>query len=285
MAEDNTDDNKTRAAATVVLHRMQAAHANIERAGSYPPGSAAQSQLAAAISKLVAAEVQLAQAADSPASHIQGTDLAAFEQLMQGVEAEARQAEVTGAAEAAGRALETEAARQRETEAIGNDLFQRHIFDPYLHFDSDKDKEEYEKDRARRAQELAAAQALHTPEGDRKAYQILREQLESDGAHGADASPDFKREMGRLEALEAYDRKGQQTGVRSANGVPPASVTDGAKPRTATGEAATDQSVAAEAAAALAASGVALGPDAPPPTGHGLASQERPAQDKTNSPS
>lgn len=76
-------------------------------------------------------------------------------------------------------------------EALHRDLFENRVLDPYLQFKSPEDEEAYRKREREREAEIKRALALGTPEGDRRAADLVQDQLRDAGAHGADRSPDF----------------------------------------------------------------------------------------------
>jgi hypothetical protein len=85
-----------------------------------------------------------------------------------------------------------EAAR-RTIETVGRELFDERVLDPYLKFTSKEDEDAYRKREQERRDAYDRAMALNTPDGNRRAIQISREQLQDAGAHGADQSPDYTR--------------------------------------------------------------------------------------------
>ena len=86
----------------------------------------------------------------------------------------------------------TPAQRARATiEALGRDLFDKHVLDPYLQFASPEDEEAYRKREKERQEAYERALALHTPEGDHLALQLQKAQIADAKAHGADRSPDI----------------------------------------------------------------------------------------------
>ena len=76
-------------------------------------------------------------------------------------------------------------------EAVQRDLFEKRVLDPYLQFASAADEEAYRKRERERDTEVKRALALRTPEGDRRAIELVEDQLRDADAHGADRSPDF----------------------------------------------------------------------------------------------
>lgn len=101
----------------------------------------------------------------------------------------------------AGNSNQAQAAR-RAIEEVGQDLFERHTLDKYLKFTSTEDEEEYRKREQQRQEERARALAQHTPEGDRLALQIERDQLRDAGKHGAAASPEYRAMEEKLARAE-----------------------------------------------------------------------------------
>ncbi|TAL32263.1 MAG: hypothetical protein EPN98_14020 [Phenylobacterium sp.] len=84
----------------------------------------------------------------------------------------------------------SEAARAKVTSFV-TDFYERKIFDPYLEFSSEAEKEAYREREAARRKAIEEAQALRTPQGDLRAANLAIEQLEDAGTHGADRSPEY----------------------------------------------------------------------------------------------
>lgn len=83
------------------------------------------------------------------------------------------------------------------------DYYERRVFDPYLQFTSLEDQEEYRRREAARKEAMEKAQAEHTPQGDLRASRIAIEQLQDAGAHGANRSPEFQKDLDKLTATNA----------------------------------------------------------------------------------
>ena len=83
-----------------------------------------------------------------------------------------------------------EAAR-RQVDGFVRDFYERKIFDRFLEFSSDEDKDAYRKREAERRETIEREHAKGTPKGDLAALRLETEQLKDAGAHGADRSPDF----------------------------------------------------------------------------------------------
>jgi len=77
--------------------------------------------------------------------------------------------------------------------AVHRDLFEKKIFDPYLKFTSADDEQEYRRREKERKDEIEALQKTGTPASLRRAAQLMGDQINDAGEHGATASPDFTR--------------------------------------------------------------------------------------------
>jgi hypothetical protein len=130
----------------------------------------------------------------------------------------ANQAIATATSAAAAQANLTPAERARANiEALSHDLFERKVLDPYLEFNSPEDEAAYRKREAERDEARKRALALGTPEGDRRATEIVRDQLLDAGAHGAYRSPDFAAMMLRANAATADLQPSPRTTEQSSN--------------------------------------------------------------------
>lgn len=102
--------------------------------------------------------------------------------------------------------------------------YEDRIFDPYLRFDSVEEERAYREREAARQHAIEAALAEGTPQGNRRALQLSREQLEDAGRHGADQSPEFGAWVERIDqseramdgALAARDNQGRAQPVETA---------------------------------------------------------------------
>lgn len=81
-----------------------------------------------------------------------------------------------------------------------HDFYDRRIFDPYLKFASEKDKEDYSRNREERKEQMEKALAEHTPEGDLRANRLAIEQMKDAGIHGADRSSEYQSTLDNLKA-------------------------------------------------------------------------------------
>ncbi len=95
----------------------------------------------------------------------------------------------------------SEAARAKVTSFV-TDFYERKIFDPYLEFSSEADKEAYREREAARRKAIEEAHALRTPQGDLRALDLSIAQLEDAGAHGADRSADYEPMREKLRASQ-----------------------------------------------------------------------------------
>lgn len=71
-------------------------------------------------------------------------------------------------------------------EAVGRDVFEKRVLDPYLCFASAVDEEAYRKRERERDEFRTHALALRTPEGDRRELELAQDQLRDAGGHGRD---------------------------------------------------------------------------------------------------
>jgi hypothetical protein len=103
----------------------------------------------------------------------------------------ANQATSTAASAVANTNLSPSQRARANIEAVQRDLFEKRVLDPYLQFASAEDEEAYRKRERERDAEVKRALALRTPEGDRRATELVEDQLRDADAHGADRSPAF----------------------------------------------------------------------------------------------
>lgn len=132
-----------------------------------------------------------------------------------GAQAVAQQSRATVNDNKPERAMSAAEARQAITD-VGRDVFSGQVLDPYLRFASPEDEEAYRKreEQNRKAYELELAKG--TPEGNRRAAEILNRQLVDAQAHGADASPDFADLLERTQSAQTVLDHKEQSPQRSA---------------------------------------------------------------------
>lgn len=95
-----------------------------------------------------------------------------------------------------------QAEAQRVTGEFVRDFYERKIFDPYLRFDFAEEEQAYREREEERRKAIEEARALGTPEGDLRALELMRAQLQDAGKYGAAASPDYQRYAARIEQAE-----------------------------------------------------------------------------------
>ena len=209
MAQDDRDDRKDeteklRAEAATMLERARNQLADIQRAlSSLGDDRAAHGRLSAAADRLSAIVSQLTQAVNSHVFPLRGADLVAIGSAVQSGEANAALGEASStptgmSAALAANVAATSAETRSETESLARDVFDRHMFDPYLHYSSAADEEESRKRQAEDRKYIAAQLARHTPEGDLNASGGMIDSMLDLHAHEAGNSPEF---MPRLNAL------------------------------------------------------------------------------------
>lgn len=148
----------------------------------------------------------------------------------------ANQAISSAASAAAAQANLSPAERARTSiEALNRDLFENRMLDPYLRFASPEDEEAYRKRERERKEEIDRAMALGTPEGLRRANELLRDQLRDAGVHGEDRSPDYAGMMQRSDEAfadlqpphQATEQAAPQSEATSVHSVRPQPSDDG----------------------------------------------------------
>jgi hypothetical protein len=221
MAEEKPDKDqntqKLRDHAEALLSQARAQLADLQRAlGAIVGDSELQSRLAAVAAQISGAIGALSQALQSPGSALRPADLSALEAVVHSTETTSLLTEAaaqTGATAAQIAAVAAASAATRaETQTLAADVFDRHVFDPYLHFTSREDEAEF-REREDEARKYVAAQlARHTPEGDLNAGGGMLGTMLDAHAHGAGDSPDF---MPRWNALVEKTQK-QRAAMQAA---------------------------------------------------------------------
>lgn len=163
---------------------LEAAIADLVRSGA---DSATLAISRSQLTSVISLRQQIGASSSSALAHLRSEVASAATAAL----ATAQQASgATGNADRAGGSMTPQAARQT-IETIGHDIFDRKVLDPYLQFSSAEDEAAYRKREQERKAEIDRALALHTPEGDRRAAELTRTQLDDAKAHGADRSPDY----------------------------------------------------------------------------------------------
>lgn len=200
MTDARTDNSQVKAEAAAVLRRLQTASYDAARAGSAIMDDAARARLDAIIAQLSGAESALASEIDNPTYRLR--DFGHYVQLADSASAAVYVAEASGKSSDAKRAQEvaaTFAAINREAASFAHDLFGRRPFDPFLQFDSEKEREEYERRRKERENEVNQHLAAGTPEGNLHALTTMSGQMLDDAQHGAANSPEFEGKWNKLQ--------------------------------------------------------------------------------------
>ncbi len=116
----------------------------------------------------------------------------------------AQQSRAAASGDSADDLLAATTARTRAAvERIGEDLFERKIFDPYLRFASEEEERAYRQREAERQEYIRRELAKGTPEGTLNATNATLAQIDDAGAHGADRSPEYARM--RSDAINAQE--------------------------------------------------------------------------------
>lgn len=85
-----------------------------------------------------------------------------------------------------------------EVQSLRDDLFERRLFDDFLHFDSKQERDAYRRRDAEGQRYIDAQLARHTPEGDLNAAGGVMDRMLDAHAHGASDSPEFLPRWNRL---------------------------------------------------------------------------------------
>jgi hypothetical protein len=107
------------------------------------------------------------------------------------------------------------AATRSEVQTDVRDVFDRKIFDPYLQFSSRQDEDEFRKREAEAKRYIEAQLAKKTPEGDLNAAGGMQGYLLDAHAHGAGASPEFKRKWDAIAEKTARQRDAMRAAGQS----------------------------------------------------------------------
>jgi len=84
-----------------------------------------------------------------------------------------------------------------------DDYYKKKIFEPWLRFSSDEDRDAFREREAQRQAAIEHAQREGTPKGDLEAGRLALAQLEDAGAHGADRSPEYAKARAALVQRDA----------------------------------------------------------------------------------
>ena len=283
MAEKPQNTEQLRAQAALLLSQAQAQAFDIQRALSASNiSSELRSRLAGAAAQISGITSELSQALGSPSFPLRPADLMTLAGEVQAGDASSLVAEATAQAAvnpaAAGNLATASAATRSEVQSLSRDLFDRKIFDPYLHFSSAEDEAEYRKRQAEDQRYINEQLARHTPDGDLRAAEVTERAMLDAKDHGAGASPQFAPDLSelheRMEQLRAAMPARSRSDTDRAAGSDPST----SLPRVAaTSGAGTKDASAGIDFDAMDAKLAAAGLQAPPPaetTGHGLSVQK-----------
>jgi hypothetical protein len=211
---------KLRDQAEVLLSQARTQIADIQRAlGAVVGDSMLQSRLAAVAAQISGAAGGLSQALNAPGHALRQADLIALEGAVHSSEAAALLTEATARAGVSAGQMQdfaaSSAATRQEAQSLSHDLFERRIFDPYLHFGSAEDEASYRAREAERQRLIAEDLAHHTPDGDLHAAVREAGQMADAGSHGANVSPDFGPRWQHLVETIHRQRAAMQAAGRS----------------------------------------------------------------------
>lgn len=221
MSDEQSSVEQMRNQAALLLTQARAQSQDIHRAMRIAGGDAAlSSRLSSSAAQLAAVEGRLALAVSSPSFSLSQTDLLALggaihasevSSLVSEAVAQASAGSPMAVAQAAAASIET----RRETEALSRDMFDRKIFDPYLHFSSAEDEAEYRKRQAEARSYVNAQLARGTPEGNLNAGGGMVGSMLDAHAHGAGDSPEFLPRWNALTERTQRQRAAMQAAGQS----------------------------------------------------------------------
>jgi hypothetical protein len=208
MVEKDPNTEGLRAQAAVLLSQARAEMLDIQRAlGTTAGNGSARERLAAAAAQVGGAIARLSGAMNSPSGSLQASDLTALESAVQSADigSLAAEASVPGSvtpatATATANLAAASAAERADVQGLSQDVFERHIFDRYLHFSSAQDEAAFRLHEATVKKYVAVQLARNTPEGNLNAGGGIASYMLDADAHGAGASPDFLPRWNRLVA-------------------------------------------------------------------------------------
>jgi hypothetical protein len=225
MANKEPDTEDLRAQAAFLLSQARAQHIDIQRAMAMAHGNPElQARLAAVSAQIAGVATELSNALSSPSFPLHSADLMALQSIVQSGEAsslisqaaaQAAGTSIGGTAATAAQIAEVKAASaetRTEVQALSHDLFDRKIFEPYLHFSSPEDEAEFRRHEEEAKRYIAEQLARRTPEGDLNASGGTLGYMLDANVHGAADSPDF---LARWNAL-AVKAERQRAAMRAA---------------------------------------------------------------------
>jgi hypothetical protein len=174
-------------------------HSLRDNAAQYAPLSRALSAVDRVISELT-------QALAGPVTSLRPSDLAMLHQAVRAAVASAKAAETAAAADQSGSQITGAAAQvtaaaaetRKEVETLSRDLYDGHLFEPYLRFSSKDDEEAFRRRQAERKRYIEEQLARHTPEGNYNAGTKMVGEMLDQRDHGADKSPEFAGRFNQL---------------------------------------------------------------------------------------
>jgi hypothetical protein len=200
-----------RAQAQVLLQQANAQAEDLQAVLSRLGNTAHYAQLSGALSHVNGVISELRQALSGGITSLRSSDLASLRQAVQAAAAAAQSAE-TAAVGRAGSDMAVAAAQvpaaaaetRKEVESLSRDLYDGHLFEPYLHFGSKEDEAEFRQREAERKHYIEEQLARHTPEGDLNSSSGMIGEMLDQHAHGAGDSPEF---AGRWQTLAEKAQK------------------------------------------------------------------------------
>ncbi len=205
-----------RAQAAFIFSQARGQSSDIQRAlAAAGTDATLRAKLTAAAAQLSGVAGELSRALGAAVFPLRPGDLIALESVLASGDTTSLLSEVAaqdGSHATAAAVASAAASTRQEVGSLAHDVFDQHLFDPYLRFSSPADREAFRRREAEAKRYVAEQLARRTPEGDLNAGGgMLGHMLDAHG-HGAGDSPDF---MPRWNALVEKTQR-QHEAMRAA---------------------------------------------------------------------
>jgi hypothetical protein len=202
IMDESLNNTKLRERAEALLAAARSRSAEVQRAFSAISGnSELYARLASALAQIDGAASQLSLALDSPTATLRLSDLEAIAAAVNSADIQGLVASAAAAGTPAAVAQElatSSAATHAQVQTLAGDLFEKKLFDPYLHFANAEEEAAFRRRQAETQQYVAAQLAKDTPEGNLNAGGGMVDAMIDARAHGASDSPDFTPRLSSL---------------------------------------------------------------------------------------
>jgi hypothetical protein len=216
MVEKEPKTQELRGQAATVLSQARAELTDIRRAISQASGnSAVQSRLAAAGAQIAGVAAEVSQALNSSSFSLGAADLMALQSAVSSADLSALVDDAStpgGSRRSIAEIAAASAATRQEVQDLSRDVFDRHIFEPYLRFSSADDEAGFRARTAATQNYVKAQLDRGTAEGNLNAGGGMMDYMLNAHAHGAGKSPEFMPHWNRL----AEDTERQRGAMHAA---------------------------------------------------------------------